>query len=70
LRFRRLIRYNQRGLGLKTAFTLLRDLEAMRMRMSIRDDFYAIERGAGAALSGAAVMLCGILGGLLLLSAP
>ena len=38
--------------------------------MSIRDDVHAIERGAGKALPGAALMLFGILGGLLLLSAP
>jgi hypothetical protein len=38
--------------------------------MSIRDDFNAIERGAGEALPGAAFMLCAILGGLLLLSVP
>jgi hypothetical protein len=38
--------------------------------MSIRDDFTAIERGAGKARLGAALMLCGILGGLLLLIAP
>jgi hypothetical protein len=38
--------------------------------MSIRSDFDAIERGAGKARPGAALMLCGILGGLLLLSAP
>jgi hypothetical protein len=42
--------------------------------MSIRDDVHAIERGAGKARPGAALMprgmLFGILGGLLLLSAP
>jgi hypothetical protein len=36
------------------------------MRMSIRDDFNAIERGADSARPGAAL----ILGGLLLLIAP
>jgi hypothetical protein len=36
------------------------------MRMSIRDDLNAIERGAGAARPGAAL----ILGGLLLLIVP
>ena len=46
--------------------------------MSIRDDVHAIERGAGKARPGVALMprgmlfgmLFGILGGLLLLSAP
>jgi hypothetical protein len=38
--------------------------------MSIRDDFDAIERGAGEAQPGTALMLCQILGGLLLLIAP
>jgi hypothetical protein len=38
--------------------------------MSIRDDVHAIERGAGKARPGAALMLCGLLGGLLLLIAP
>jgi hypothetical protein len=38
--------------------------------MSIRDDFDAIERGAGEARPGTALMLCQILGGLLLLIAP
>jgi hypothetical protein len=53
-------------LRFKAAFTVIRDLGPMRMRMSIRDDFNAIERGAGAARPGAAL----ILGGLLLLIAP
>src|ERR1022692_2854811 len=66
LRCGRSIRYNGRGLEVKAAFTLLRDLGPMRMRMSIRDDFDAIERGAGKARPGAAL----ILGGLLLLLAP
>jgi hypothetical protein len=70
LRCGRSIRYNHRGFEVKAAFTLLRDLEPMRMSMSIRDDVHAIERGAGKARPGAALMLFGILGGLLLLSAP
>jgi hypothetical protein len=66
LRCGRPIRYNGRGLEVKAVFTLLRDLEPMRMWMSIRDEFNAIERGAAEARPGAALILCG----LLLLIAP
>jgi hypothetical protein len=52
--------------GFKPAFTLLRDLGPGRKRMSIRNDFDAIERAAGEACPGASR----ILGGLLLLIAP
>jgi hypothetical protein len=38
--------------------------------MAIRDDFTAIERAAGKARSGGALMSCQLLGGLLLLIAP
>jgi hypothetical protein len=62
----RYIRYNRLGSEFKAAFTLLRNLGPTRMCMSIRDDFDAIERGAGKARPGASC----ILGGLLLLIAP
>jgi hypothetical protein len=70
LRSHRVIRYNGRGFEVKAAFTLVRDLEPTRTCMAIRDDFTAIERAAGKARSGAALMSCQLLGGLLLLIAP
>jgi hypothetical protein len=57
--------HTNNGSRLKADFTLLRDLEPMRMRMSIRSDF-ANGRGAGQARPGAAL----VVGGLLLLIAP
>jgi len=60
------VRYKSRGPEVKAAFTLRRDAGPMRMRMSIRDHFSAIERGAEDARPGTAL----ILGGLLLLSSP
>ena len=38
--------------------------------MSFRRDFRAMTRGTAKALPGAALMLCKLLGGLLLLSVP
>ena len=70
MRSHRVIRYNGRGSEVKAAFTLLRDLEPMSMGMAIRDDFHAIERAACKAWSGAALMSCQLLGGILLLIAP
>jgi hypothetical protein len=70
LRSAHLIRYNGRGFEVKAAFTLLRDLEPTRTRMSIRCGFQAIERGAGKARPGADLMRSGLLGGLLLLISP
>jgi hypothetical protein len=60
------ILYNGRGFEVKAAFTLLRDLEPTRMRMSIRGNVRAIERGAGKARPGALTLA----NGLLLLIAP
>jgi hypothetical protein len=70
LRSHRVIRYNGRGFEVKAAFTLVRDLEPTRTSMAIRCDFSAIERAAGKARLGAALMSCQLLGGLLLLIAP
>lgn len=58
--------------GVNAEFTMIRDLGDMKRTaaMSTRPHFRAMTREAEEASSGAALVLCKLLGGLLLLSVP